>query len=49
MTVTQNEKERPYWSDPIIEEIWQMREEHAKQFNYDLKFLSKPFKRLGDD
>ena len=26
-------------SDPIIEEIRQIRQEHAKQFNYDLRAI----------
>lgn len=27
------------WRDEIIEEIHQIREEHAKAFNYDLKAI----------
>ncbi|MDR2704937.1 MAG: hypothetical protein LBC02_04080 [Planctomycetaceae bacterium] len=28
-------KKRDFWSNPIIEELWKIREDHAKQFNYD--------------
>jgi hypothetical protein len=27
------------WKDPIIEELQQIREEYAKQFNYDLRAI----------
>lgn len=27
------------WKDPIIEELQQIREEYAKQFNYDLRAM----------
>jgi hypothetical protein len=39
MSSIEEQKERPYWSDQIIEEIWRMREEHAKSFNYDTKAM----------
>lgn len=29
------------WTDPIIEEIHQIRTEHAAQFNYDLAAIVK--------
>jgi hypothetical protein len=32
------------WKDPIVEEIHQFREEHAKRFNYDLKAIFEDFK-----
>jgi len=27
------------WKDPIVEEVRKIREEHAKQFNYDLRAI----------
>ncbi len=27
------------WSDEVLEEIYRIREEHAKAFNYDLKAI----------
>ncbi|MEQ9487210.1 hypothetical protein [Coleofasciculus sp. F4-SAH-05] len=27
------------WKDEVLEEIYKMREEHAKSFNYDLKAI----------
>ncbi|MFB2893948.1 hypothetical protein ACE1CI_13645 [Aerosakkonemataceae cyanobacterium BLCC-F50] len=27
------------WKDEVLEEIYQIREEHAKSFNYDLKAI----------
>ncbi|MEQ8957013.1 MAG: hypothetical protein RLP02_03680 [Coleofasciculus sp. C2-GNP5-27] len=27
------------WKDEVLEEIYTMREEHAKSFNYDLKAI----------
>jgi len=27
------------WQDEILEEIYQIREEHAKSFNYDFKAI----------
>jgi hypothetical protein len=27
------------WQDEILEEIYRIREEHAKSFNYDLKAI----------
>ena len=27
------------WNDEILEEIYRIREEHAKSFNYDLKAI----------
>ncbi|MEX2139623.1 MAG: hypothetical protein WD894_10200 [Pirellulales bacterium] len=27
---------RKKWHDPIMEELYRIREEHAKQFNYDI-------------
>lgn len=27
------------WQDKILEEIYRVREEHAKSFNYDLKAI----------
>ncbi len=32
-------------SDHILEELWRIREEHAKQFNYDLDALWEDLKR----
>jgi hypothetical protein len=39
MSVVEEKKQKPYWSDPIMEEIYQMREEHAKSFNYDTQAM----------
>ena len=27
------------WKDPIVEEIRKIRQQHAKQFNYDLRAI----------
>jgi hypothetical protein len=27
------------WKDPIVEEVRRIRQEHAKQFNYDLQAI----------
>jgi hypothetical protein len=44
------------WKDPIIEEIHQIREAHAKQFNYDMwaiyqdlkaKEMKSPWKKIS--
>ncbi len=32
------------WKDPIIEELQQLRDEYAKQFNYDLKAMFEDVK-----
>ncbi|MDD1437543.1 hypothetical protein MEN24_14435, partial [Dolichospermum sp. ST_sed10] len=32
------------WKDPIVEEIHQTREEHSRQFNYDLKAIYQDLK-----
>jgi len=33
------------WNDPIIEEIHQIRAEHAAQFNYDLAAIVKDLRK----
>jgi hypothetical protein len=33
-------------SDPILEEIWQARDEHARRFDYDLKRICADLKRI---
>ena len=33
------------WTDPIIEEVRQTREEHAKKFNYDLRAIAEDLKK----
>ncbi len=33
------------WKDPIIEELHQIREEHAKKFNNDFKAIFDDLKR----
>ena len=30
--------------DPIVEEIWRIRQEHAAQFNYDLDLIVEDLK-----
>jgi uncharacterized protein YnzC (UPF0291/DUF896 family) len=32
------------WKDPIIEELQQLRDEYAKQFDYDLKAMFEDIK-----
>lgn len=31
------------WTDPILEEIHQIREAHAAKFNYDIEAIVKDF------
>ena len=33
------------WKDEILEEIYRIREEHAKTFNYDLKAICDDLRR----
>lgn len=33
------------WTDPIVEELHKIREEHAKTFNYDLKAIFEDLKK----
>lgn len=33
------------WQDEILEELHQIREEHAKSFNYDMKAICKDWRR----
>ena len=33
------------WQDPIVEEVRRIRDEHAKQFNYDLHAICEDFRR----
>jgi hypothetical protein len=32
------------WKDPIVEEVREIREAHAKKFNYDLKAIYQDVK-----
>ena len=32
--------------DPILEEIWKARDEHARRFHYDLKKICADLKRI---
>lgn len=32
--------------DPILEEIWKARDEHARQFNYDIKKICADLRRI---
>jgi hypothetical protein len=32
--------------DPILEEIWRARDEHARRFNYDVKKICADLKRI---
>jgi hypothetical protein len=32
--------------DPILEEVWQARDEHARRFNYDLKKICADLRRI---
>lgn len=33
------------WKDEVLEEIYKIREEHAKSFNYDLHEICKDLKK----
>jgi len=33
------------WQDEILEEIYRVREEHAKSFNYDLKAICNDLRK----
>jgi hypothetical protein len=33
------------WSDPIVEEVRRVRQEYAKQFNYDLRAIAADLRR----
>ena len=33
------------WKDPIIEEVREIRQQHAKQFNYDLRAIVDDLRR----
>jgi len=32
--------------DPILEEIWKARDEHARRFNYDMKKICADLRRI---
>jgi hypothetical protein len=32
--------------DPILEEIWKARDEHARRFNYDLKAICADLRKI---
>jgi hypothetical protein len=32
--------------DPILEEVWKARDEHARRFNYDLKKICADLRRI---
>jgi len=33
------------WTDPIVEEIHKIRQEHAAKFNYDLRAIVREYQR----
>ena len=33
-------------SDPILEEVWRARDEHARRFQYDLKKICADLRRI---
>ena len=33
------------WKDPIVEEVRKIRQQHAKQFNYDLRAIVDDLRR----
>jgi len=33
------------WTDPIVEEIHKIRQEHAAKFNYDLRAIVRDYQR----
>ncbi|MBE9075780.1 hypothetical protein IQ241_00435 [Romeria aff. gracilis LEGE 07310] len=33
------------WEDPVLEELYRIREEHAKAFNYDFKAIFADWKK----
>ena len=37
------------WTDPIVEEIRKIRDEHAARFNYDPVAIYKDLKRLEQE
>ena len=32
--------------DPVLEEVWKARDEHARRFNYDLKRICADLRRI---
>ena len=32
--------------DPILEEVWKARDEHARRFNYDLKRICEDLRKI---
>jgi len=34
--------------DPILEEIWKARDEHARRFDYDLKKICADLRRIEE-
>jgi len=32
--------------DPILEEVWKARDEHARRFNYDLRKICADLRRI---
>ena len=37
------------WKDPIVEEVRQQREAHAKKFDYDLRAIYQDLKRQEEE
>jgi len=37
------------WKDPIVEEVRQAREAHAKKFNYDLWAIYEDLKKIEEE
>ncbi|PIE03019.1 MAG: hypothetical protein CSA81_04735 [Acidobacteria bacterium] len=37
------------YKDEILEEIWKIRDEHAKKFNYDLKLIARDLKKIEQE
>jgi hypothetical protein len=36
------------WKDPIVEEVRQIRQQHAKRFNYDLRAIVEDLRKLQE-
>ncbi len=44
MSIAEKKKrKRKEWTDPFVVEVRKIREEHAAQFNYDLRAISEDF------
>ncbi len=49
MTVTEKKRKKKEWTDPFVDEIRKIRDEHAKEFNYDLQAISEDIYRKREE